>query len=203
MNQKERMLASLPYLAGDEQLKKERLFAQEFCFDYNQLPPSQKKVRKEKIKSFLGASGQSVHIESPFRCDYGYTIKVGENFYSNYNLTILDVAPVTIGENVMFGPNVSLYTAGHPLHPESRNSGYEYGIPITIDDNVWLGGNVVVNPGVTIGDNVIIGAGSVVTKDIPANSIAIGNPCRVLREVTEEDRDYYYKDRLFDVDDYK
>lgn len=128
---------------------------------------------------------------------------MGENFYSNYNLTILDVAKVRIGKNVMFAPNVSLFTAGHPLHPDSRNSGYEYGIGITIGDNVWIGGNCVVNPGVTIGDNAVIGSGSVVTKDIPANAVAAGNPCRVIRYITEEDRDYYFKDRRFDVEDYK
>ena len=103
----------------------------------------------------------------------------------------------------MFGPNVSLYTAGHPIHPVSRNSGYEYGLPITIGDNVWLGGNVVVTPGVTIGENTVIGAGSVVAKDIPANVVAVGNPCRVVREIKEEEIDYIYKDKLFDVDDYK
>ena len=141
-------------------------------------------------------------IEQPFRCDYGKNIEVGNNFFANYNCVILDVAKVTIGENVMFAPNVSIYTAGHPIHPESRNSGYEYGIPVTIGNNVWVGGNVVITPGVTIGNNVVIGAGSVVTKDIPDNVIAVGNPCRVIREITEEDRKYYYKDKEFDVDDY-
>ena len=134
----------------------------------------------------------------PFYCDYGSHIEVGENFFANYNCTILDVAPVKIGDNVLFGPNVSLYTAGHPLHPVSRNSAYEYGISITIGDNVWLGGNVVVTPGVHIGNNVVIGAGSVVTKDIPDNMVAAGNPCRVIREITEEDKKYYYKNRKFD-----
>ncbi|EUJ35002.1 O-acetyltransferase [Brochothrix thermosphacta DSM 20171 = FSL F6-1036] len=112
------------------------------------------------------------------------------------------MGPVTIGSNVQFAPNVSLFTAGHPVHPTSRNSGYEYGIAITIGDNVWIGGNTVVNPGVTIGENTVIGSGSVVTKDIPANVIAVGNPCRVFRAITEEDRDYYYKNQRFDVTDY-
>ena len=119
-----------------------------------------------------------------------------------HGLTILDVGKVTIGDNVMLAPNVSIYTAGHPVHPDSRNSGYEYGIPITIGNNVWIGGNAVILPGVTIGNNVVIGAGSVVTKDIPDNVIAAGNPCRILRKITEEDRKYYYKDREFDVTDY-
>lgn len=124
-------------------------------------------------------------------------------FFANYNCTILDVGKVIIGNNVQFAPNVSLYTAGHPIHPDSRNSGYEYGIGITIGDNVWLGGNVVVNPGIHMGNNVVIGSGSVVIKDIPDNVIAIGNPCKVIREITEEDRKYYYKNYEFDIDDYK
>ncbi|MNC60607.1 Galactoside O-acetyltransferase [compost metagenome] len=127
---------------------------------------------------------------------------MGENFYANFNCTILDVGKVVMGENVMFAPNVSIYTAGHPVHPDSRNSGYEYGIAITIGDNVWIGGNAIINPGVTIGHNVVIGAGSVVTKDIPDNVIAAGSPCRVIREITEEDRKYYFKDKEFDVPDY-
>lgn len=129
-------------------------------------------------------------------------IEVGENFYANFNCVILDVGKVKIGTNVMFAPNVSIYTAGHPIHPESRNSGYEYGIGITIGDNVWVGGSVVINPGVHIGNNVVIGSGSVVTKDIPDNVIAVGNPCRIIREITEDDRKYYFKDREFDVNDY-
>ena len=143
-----------------------------------------------------------VHIEAPFHCDYGYNIEVGENFFANYNLTVLDVGKVRIGKNAQIAPNVSIYTAGHPIHPESRNSGYEYGIDVTIGDNVWIGGNVCIMPGVTVGDNVVIGAGSVVTKDIPDSVIAVGNPCRVVRAITDDDRDFYYRDRRFDVDDY-
>ena len=135
-------------------------------------------------------------------CDYGYNIEVGENFFANYNFLVLDIAKVKIGANAQIAPNVSIYTAGHPIHPDSRNSGYEYGIGITIGDNVWIGGNACIMPGVTIGNNVVIGAGSVVTKNIPDNMIAAGNPCRIIREITEEDRDYYYKDRKFDVTDY-
>jgi len=121
---------------------------------------------------------------------------------ANYNCTILDVGRVVIGDNVMFGPNVSVLTAGHPIHHDSRNSGYEYGIEITIGNNVWIGGNAVINPGVLIGNNSVIGSGSVVTKDIPENVVAAGNPCRVIREIKEADRQFYYKDKKFDVDDY-
>ena len=154
------------------------------------------------IRNLLGKTGKSVHVEAPFYCDYGFNIQVGENFYSNFNLTILDVNQVIIGDNVMFAPNVSIYTAGHPIHPDSRNSGYEYGIPVRIGNNVWLGGNVVVVPGVTIGNDVVVGAGSVVTRDLPDRVIAAGNPCRVIREITEADRKYYFRDREFDVEDY-
>ena len=203
MNQKERMLAGLPYKAWLDGLSEERMECKKKIFEYNQLPPDESEKKEKLIRDIIGKSGEGICIEAPFHCDYGSNIEVGDNFYSNYNLTILDVAKVTIGKNVMIAPNVSIFTAGHPIHPDSRNSGYEYGIEVTIGDNVWIGGNVVVNPGVHIGNNVVIGSGSVVTKDIPDNYIAVGNPCRLIREITEEDRKYYFKDRKFDVEDYK
>lgn len=202
MNQKERMIAGLPYKSSPE-LSEALLKGRDFCFRYNNISPIERENRKEMINQFFCKTGEEFSIQSPFYCDFGFNISIGENFFSNYNLVILDVAPVTIGDNVLFGPNVSLYTAGHPIHPISRNSGYEYGIPITIRDNVWLGGNVVVTPGVTIGENSVVAAGSVVVKDIPANVVAVGNPCKVIREIRDEEIDYYYKDRLFDIDDYK
>ena len=202
MNQKERMLAGLPYKAWLDGLSEERLENKKRIYRYNHLPPEALEEQDALIRQILGRTGKTVHIEAPFHCDYGYNIEVGENFFANYNLVILDVGRVTIGKNAQIAPNVAIYTAGHPIHPDSRNSGYEYGIPVTIGDNVWIGGNVCVMPGVTIGSNVVIGAGSVVTRDIPDNVIAAGNPCRVIREITEADRDYYYKDRRFDVDDY-
>ncbi len=203
MNQKERMLANLPYKAWMDGLSEERLENKKKIFRYNNLDPAEETKRDELIKEILGKTGENVTIESPFHCDYGYNIEVGENFFANYNLVILDVGKVRIGANAQIAPNVSIYTAGHPIHPDSRNSGYEYGIDITIGDNVWIGGNTCIMPGVTIGNNVVIGAGSVVTKDLPDNVIAVGNPCRIVREITEADRDYYYKDKKFDVDDYK
>lgn len=202
MNQKERMLAGLPYKAWLDGLSEERTENKLKIYDYNLLRPDEKDRMNELIKDILGKAGDNVFIEQPFHCDYGKNIEVGKNFFANYNCTILDVGKVIIGDNVMFAPNVSIYTAGHPVHPDSRNSGYEYGIEITIGDNVWVGGSVVINPGVHIGNNVVIGSGSVVTKDIPDNMIAAGNPCKVIREITEEDRKYYYRNNEFDVDDY-
>lgn len=203
MNQKERMLAGLPYKAWQDGLTEERRQCHMKIYDYNQARPDDREKMTWMIKDILGKTGKELWVETPFYCDYGVNIEVGENFYSNYNCTILDVARVTIGKNVMFAPNVSIYTAGHPIHPDSRNSGYEYGKPVTIGDNVWLGGNVVVVPGVTIGNNVVVGAGSVVTKDLPDNALAVGNPCRVLRLITEDDRKYFFGKEEFDVEDYQ
>ena len=200
MNQKERMLANLPYKAWLDGLLEERNANKKRIFAFNHTEPGPEQAAL--MQEILGSCGENVHIEQPFHCDYGYNIHVGKNFFANYNLVILDVARVTIGDNVMFAPNVAIYTAGHPLHPDSRNSCYEYGIDVAIGDNVWLGGNVVVNPGVHIGNNVVVGSGSVVTKDLPDNVLAAGNPCRVIREITEADRDFYFRDRRFDVDDY-
>lgn len=203
MNHKERMVAGLPYKPWLDGLAEERMACKTLLHRLNLLAPQEEDEREALLHRILGKCGKDAWIESPFRCDYGWNIEVGDTFYGNYNLTILDIAKVTIGNNVMIAPNVSLYTAGHPLHPASRNSGYEFGQPITIGDNVWLGGNVVVTPSVTIGDNCVIGAGSVVTKDIPPNSLAVGNPCRVLREITEADRKYYRTGCAFDVEDYR
>lgn len=197
MNQKGRMLAELPYKAWMDGLAEERELCREKLYELNQLPPKERGRIPELLKNLFGKTGEQIVLEPPFHCDYGWNIEVGENFYANYNLTILDVGKVTIGKNAQIAPNVSIYTAGHPIHPDSRNSGYEYGIAVTIGDNVWIGGSSVILPGVTIGNNVVIGAGSVVTKDIPDNVIAAGNPCKVIRAITEEDRNYYYKDRIF------
>ena len=133
------------------------------------------------------------YVEPPFRCDYGYNIEIGDHFYANFNLTILDCAKVSIGNNVFIGPNVSLFTAGHPIHAHLRDQNYEWAREINIGNSVWLGGNVVINPGVSIGNNVVIGSGSVVTRDIPDDVFASGNPCRVIRQLTDDDKNYYYK----------
>ncbi len=200
MTQKERMLAGLPYRANDPELKQMRAENKLRVAQYNQLTRNQEQEMDQLIKEILGGTGKEILVEPPIHFDYGRNTTVGERFFANYNLTVLDVCPVTIGDNVMIAPNVSLYGAGHPIHPDARNSGYEYGAPITIGNNVWIGGSVCVLPGVTIGDNVVIGAGSVVAKDIPDNVIAVGNPCRVIRTITEEDKKYYFKDKEFDVE---
>jgi len=202
MNHKERMLAGLPYKASMDGLAEEQMENKKRIYEYNLCRPDQTEKIDRLIRAILGKAGTNISFLAPFRCDYGKHIEVGNNFYANYNCIILDVAMVRIGDNVMFGPNVSLLTAGHPVHPESRNSGYEYGLGITIGNNVWIGGNTVVNPGITIGNNAVIGSGSVVTKDIPDDVVAVGNPCKILREITNADRNYYYKDRVFDVNDY-
>lgn len=197
MDNKLRRDQGMAYRADDaiieEQLRTKRIIRW-----YNDCMP----FDEEKGMQYLDEAGiihtGDLYFEPPFHCEYGFHIKVGKNFYANAYCTMLDVAKITIGDDVLFGPNVSLYTAGHPLHPQSRKSGYEYGIPITIGDRVWIGGSCVVMPGVSIGSDTVIGAGSVVTKDIPDGVIAVGNPCRVIREITEEDRKYYYKDRVFD-----
>ena len=203
MNQKERMLAELPYKAWMDGLAEEQMENKKRIYEYNLISPDRTAERDRLLRSILGSAGKEIVVESPFHCDYGYNIEVGDFFFANYNCVILDVGKVKIGNHVQFAPNVSIYTAGHPIHPDSRNSGYEYGIGITIGDNVWIGGNTVVNPGITISSNVVIGSGSVVTKDIPDGVIAVGNPCRVIRKITEEDRHFYFKNRRFDVDDYK
>lgn len=151
----------------------------------------------EAAKEVLPNS-ENLSIIPPFYCEYGTHITIGKNFFANYNCVMIDVAKITIGDNCLFGPNVSLYTAGHPVYPDTRNSGYEYGKPISIGDNCWIGGSVTIVAGVRIGNNVVIGAGSVVTKDIPDNVVAAGNPCRVIREITEEDRRFLYKKELID-----
>ncbi|MDI9596789.1 MAG: sugar O-acetyltransferase [Atribacterota bacterium] len=196
--QKEKMLSGKPYLAFDEELLQERQYAKEQIFKFNSLNPNDIEKRNKIIRNMFGKTKETFFIEQPFRCDYGYNIEIGNNFYSNYNLIILDCAKVIIGDNVMLGPNVGIYTAGHPLHHETRNTLYEFAFPVTIGDNVWIGGNVVINPNVNIGKNTVIGSGSVVIKDIPDNVIAVGNPCKVLRKITEDDKLYYYRRMKFE-----
>lgn len=183
MSDKEKMLAEELYDANNIELFKERQKAKELCYEYNMLKPTNIEERKIIMKKILGKAGNEFLIEQPFLCDYGYNIEIGENFYANHNLLILDVNKVKFGDNVFIAPNCSFYTAGHPIDAETRNKGLEFAKPIKIGNNVWIGGNVTVLPGITIGDNTVIGAGSVVTKDIPSNVVAVGNPCRVIKKL--------------------
>lgn len=184
MTEKEKMMAGMIYDANyDPQLIEERLDCKMMCREYNNLSPKDMEGRTELLRRMLGTVEGEILIEQPFLCDYGYNIHVGKNFYSNFNLVILDGAPVRFGDNVFIAPDCGFYTAGHPLEAAERNKGLEYARPITVGDNVWFGAHVSVLPGVTIGDNCVIGAGSVVNKDIPANSLAAGNPCRVIRQI--------------------
>lgn len=186
----------LVYLSDDkiyEQQKPARILTQEL----NTVDRADFDAIKKIVKELFGKS-ENAFVNPPFYCDYGFHIEVGKNFFANYNCTILDVAKVTIGDNCQMAPNVAIYTAGHPVHPETRNSGYEYGKAVSIGDNVWIGGNTVICPGVHIGNNVVIGAGSVVTKDIPDMVIAAGNPCRVIRSITDGDRRYFFRKELID-----
>ena len=196
MSHIERRDRELPYIS-DESVMREQAETRRKLQKLNTMDFSDYEGLSRMIKKILGKTGEKIFVNPPFYCDYGTHIEVGENFGANYNCTILDVAKVVIGKNVLLAPNVAIYTAGHPIDPVARNSAYEYGIGVTIGDNCWIGGNTVITPGVHIGKNVVIGAGSVVTKDIPDSVVAAGNPCRVLRSITEEDRLYYYKDRKF------
>ena len=184
MTEKEKMLAGEIYSAVDPQLLEELAAAREVIHDYNLLRPSENQKKLKLLKGLLGHIGDdSIIINQPFRCDYGKQISVGKRFFANFNFTVLDEAPVTIGDDCFIGPNVSIYTACHSTDPVERNSRREWAEPVTIGDNVWIGGSVTILPGVTIGDNVTIGAGSVVTRDIPSNSIAVGNPCKVVKKL--------------------
>ena len=181
-SEKEKMLAGEFYYAGDEELVKERDNARNLIFEFNNTRPSEKEKRQDILKQLIVAK-DSLYIEAPFYCDYGYNIEVGENFYANFGCTVLDVNKIKIGDNVLLAPNVQIYTATHPTDPIERLTGKEFAKPITIGNNVWVGGGTIICPGVKIGDNVTIGAGSVVTKDIPGNVIAAGNPCKIIKEI--------------------
>ena len=184
MTEKEKMLAGMNYSAIDPELIRELGETREKIFDYNALRPSETEKMKQVLHDILGHIGDDdITVNQPFHCDYGRQISVGRRFFANFNLTILDEARVTIGDDCFIGPNVSIYTACHSTDPVERNSRREWAEPVTIGHNVWIGGSVTILPGVTIGDNVTIGAGSVVVSDIPSNSIAVGNPCKVIKKI--------------------
>lgn len=182
--EKEKMIAGELYFANDPELVSDRMFARSQSQIINQAESAE--LRSQLLKETFGRTGKKIYMEPVINFDYGYNIFVGENFYANFNCTFLDVSTIEIGDNCMFAPNVQLYMATHPLHPVKRNSGLEYAKPIKIGNNVWLGGGVIVTPGVTLGDNVVVGAGSVVTKSFPDNVVIAGNPARIIKTVEEE-----------------
>ena len=196
MTMKERRDAGLAY-QSDASVMEEQAVSRRILQKLNFMDRSDFEGIAAVVKELLGKS-EGAFINPPFYCDYGKNIEVGKNFFANYNCTILDVAKVKIGDNCQMAPNVAIYTAGHPIHPATRNSLYEYGKPVTIGDNVWIGGNTVLCPGVRVGNNVVIGAGSVVTKDLPDWCIAAGNPCRVIRKITDADKRKLFRDEEID-----
>lgn len=184
MTEKEKMLSGMVYSAIDDQLLKELNEVKEIIHEYNALKPSQTLRRFQILKDLLGhVADDEIIVNQPFYCDYGKQIRIGKRFFANFNLTILDEARVTIGDDCFIGPNVSIYTACHSTDPVERNTRREWAEPVTIGDNVWIGGSVTILPGVTVGSNVTIGAGSVVTRDIPDNVVAVGNPCKVIKKI--------------------
>ena len=184
MTEKEKMLQGMIYDANnDAALIAERLVCKDLIRDYNYLRPKDVEARDALLRRILGDVKGDILIEQPFYCDYGFNISVGKNFFANFNMVVLDEARVVFGDNVFIGPNCGFYTAGHPIDSIERNKGLEFARPIIVGNNVWIGANVTVVPGVTIGDNCVIGAGSVVTKDIPDNTVAVGNPCKVIKSI--------------------
>lgn len=188
MTEYEKMISSKIYNSTDPELIRLRSKAQDLCYEYNLLRPSDKDKQKDIMNRLLGSIGSKYEIRAPFYCDYGFNISIGENFFANFNTVFIDCSRIVIGNNVMFGPNCCIDGASHPTDSIRRNAGFEYAYPITIEDDVWLGSGVHIMPGVTIGRGCVIGAGSIVTKDIPPYSLAVGNPCHVIREITDEDR---------------
>jgi len=195
MTIREKMKNGMLYVDTGEGLDEERKRCKELLYDYNNTRPSEEVKRKQLLKELLGDMGEEIWIEPPVHMAYGTNVHIGNHFYANFNLVIVDDIDVYIGEHVMIAPNVTITPTGHPVDPEIRKPGTQFSIPVRIGNDVWIGSNVVILPGVNIGDNSVIGAGSVVTHDIPENVVAVGNPCRILRKINERDKEYYYKNR--------
>ena len=202
MTAKEKMHSGALYLPMDEELFQEQMRCLDRLYDFNQTRPSELDRRAALLRELFAEIGEDCYIEPPLHTNWGGRhVHFGRNVYANFNLTLVDDTHIYVGDYTMFGPNVVVATAGHPILPELREQGYQYNAPVHIGKNCWIGAGAVIVPGITIGDNVVIGAGSVVTKDIPSNVVAVGNPCRVLRPVGERDRVYYFKDRKIDAPD--
>ena len=199
MTEKEKLHSGDIYFPGDPEIHAEQTACQEKLYDFNQTRPGELEKRTAMLKDMFAEIGEGCYIEPPLHANFGgHHVHFGNWVYANYNLTLVDDTHIYVGDDTMIGPNVTIATAGHPIHPELRRKGLQFNMPVHIGKNCWLGAGVLIMPGVTIGDNSVIGAGSVVTKDIPANVVAVGNPCRVLREVGDRDREYYFRDRKID-----
>ena len=201
MSMKEKMHTGELYLPNDEEILAEQIKKLDLLYEYNSTRPTQTERRKALLKQMFAEIGEGCYIEPPFHANFGGAhVHFGDNVYANFGLTMVDDTHIYVGDHTMFGPNVIVASAGHPVLPELREKAYQFNMPVHIGKNCWIGAGAVIVPGVTIGDNTVIGAGSVVTKDIPADVVAVGNPCRVLREIGEKDREYYYKQRRIDFE---
>ncbi len=202
MDIREKMHSGDLYLSADEDLVAEQLTFVEKLYDFNATRPLEQEKRAKMLKEMFAEIGDDCYIEPPLHSNWGGKhVHFGKGVYANFNLTLVDDTHIYVGDHTMIGPNVVLATAGHPILPELRPDAYQFNLPIHIGKNCWLGAGVIVLPGITIGDNSVIGAGSVVTKDIPANVVAVGNPCKVLREINEHDKIFYYKNRKINLDE--
>ena len=200
MSNKDKMHTGELYLPGDVEIMKEQQICLDKLYDYNMTRPTESEKRQKLLKEMFAEIGEDCYIEPPFHANWGGKhVHFGKCVYANFNFTAVDDTHIYVGDYTMFGPNVILATAGHPIFPKLRTQAYQYNMPVHIGKNCWLGAGVIVLPGVTIGDNTVIGAGSVVTKDIPSNVVAVGNPCRVLREINEHDKKYYFKNRKINL----
>lgn len=202
MTDREKLHSGKVYYPSGEEIMTEQLGYLDKLYDFNMTRPSQLELREKLLKEMFAEIGENCYIEPPFHANWGgHHVHFGNNVYANFGLTMVDDTHIFVGDCTMFGPNVVVATAGHPINPELRAKAYQYNMPVRIGKNCWIGAGALIMPGVTIGDNTVIGAGSVVTKDIPANVVAVGNPCRVMREISEHDRIYYYKDLKIDYSD--
>lgn len=200
MSMKDRMHTGELYLPGDDEIMKEQTLCLEKLYDFNATRPLEGEKRIKLLKEMFAEIGDGCYIEPPLHSNWGgHHVHFGRNVYANFNLTLVDDTHIYVGDYTMFGPNVTVATAGHPILPELREQGYQYNAPVRIGKNCWIGAGVVIVPGITIGDNVVVGAGSIVTKDLPDNVVAVGNPCKVLREVNKHDKEYYFKDRKINL----
>lgn len=199
MNAKERMKSGKIYFCTDEELAKEQLRRLDRLYDFNQTRPSEMPKRMALLKEILAEVGENCYVEPPLHANWGCHTHFGNNVYANFNLTLVDDTDIYVGDGVLFGPNVVVAVAGHPVDPDLRRKVAQFNLPVHIGNNVWIGAGAIILPGIAIGDNSVIVAGSVVTKDVPANVVAVGNPCRVLREIGEHDREYYWRDRKIEI----